>query len=171
MAAPIEEELLPCFERTSIFKLHGHKTSSHTGCACREISYIGRDCFISCEASGAIDSGPLKRFMGCCKYKKWENDPAKKEACEKALAVYESLNDTQDKNSFLASFEANGGGKGKGGKDLAWAMTFTKKIRHEEETTEGANANFLTRTREAFQTQRNSINICLFDKLLHIQIL
>ena len=109
--------------------------------------------------------------MGCCKYKKWDKDQPKKAACEKALAVYESLTDVSEKNNFLEVFDLNGGGKGKGGKDLAWAMTFTKKITHEEETSEGANANFLARTREAFQTQRNSINICLLDKLLHIQIL
>ena len=62
-----------------------------------------------------------------------------------ALSIYESVNDTAARKSFISQFEAAGSGKGAG--SLKFAHSFSKSLSHEDRSSVALQDNLLTRPR------------------------
>ena len=70
-------------------------------------------------------------------------DQEKATAADQALKVYEELTQPNDREKFLAEFEANGGGKAHG--SLRFALTFRQRVSDSFSTEVSATENYLTR--------------------------
>ena len=72
-----------------------------------------------------MNPGQLTKMLGLLKYQA-EHGKDRKDPAQKALDVYKSLADPEDRASFLADFESNGGGKTAAA--LKFALRFTKAV-------------------------------------------
>ncbi len=95
-----------------------------------------------------MPSSVLKRFYSITKYTDHKKDPDKKVAAEKALGVYKTLTSHEERKAFLEDFENSGGGRGKSGASLNFALTFAKTVKTCDTTTKACNSDYLTRIRK-----------------------
>ena len=107
---------------------------------CSDFSCIGGH-----ASHKAVPTSVLKRFYAVTKYTEYPKDPEKKAAATRALGVYNTLTNRDERRAFLEDFENNGGGRGKGDKSLNFALTFSKSVKTVDNTTKACNADYLTR--------------------------
>lgn len=86
----------------------------------------------------------ISKMLGLLKYQAVSGkDQDKKADATHALAIYNELSDPEERKSFLTSFEANGGGKGKDA--LKFSYKFKQSLTSQRKTESSLQENHFTR--------------------------